>query len=181
MTDALTPPSPPRRRWLGAAVAAGAAAAGAGVAWWRLRPDPSANDVQALWALQLSRPEGGELVLANLKGKPLVVNFWATWCAPCVRELPALNQFHREFGPQGWQVVALAIDGPTPVREFLKKTPLDFPVGLAGLDGTEVMRALGNSNGGLPFSVVIDASGRIVQRKLGETSLEELSRWARGA
>jgi peroxiredoxin len=171
-----------RRHWLMAGVAGLAAAAGAGLAWHRTRlADADRAAAQALWALRLPRPEGGELALAGFQGKPLVLNFWATWCEPCVRELPALNRFHREFQARGWQVLALAVDSPTPVRSFLAEKPLGFPVALAGLDGHELMRTLGNVQGALPFSVVFSGDGRITQRKLGETRFEELQAWAAAA
>ena len=132
----------------------------------------------ALWALRLERPEGGELVLASLRGRPLVVNFWATWCPPCVKELPDLDRFQADHAARGWQVVGIAIDSPTAVRQFLTRQPLRFPIGLAGLEGTELSRQLGNTAGGLPFTVVLDSAGRIVQRKLGATSYPELASWA---
>jgi len=175
MTD--TPASLRRRLALAAGVAALAAAGGAWFGWRRAQP--SAGSLDTLWPQQFDTPSGGApLVAASLRGKPLVLNFWASWCAPCVREMPALDRFHREYAPRGWQVVGLAIDGPTPVREFLAKTPVGFPIGLAGLTGTELVRTLGNTQGGLPFTVVIDASGRIAHQKLGETSFEELAGWA---
>jgi thiol-disulfide isomerase/thioredoxin len=161
-----------------------AALGGAGLAAWRRSQPPAGGAVAGddpvppdLWTLQLDRPEGGTLDLASLRGKPLVLNFWATWCPPCVREMPALDRFHQDFGPKGWQVVGLAIDGPTPVRGFLAKTPVRFPIGLAGLGGTELVRTLGNTGGGLPFTVLVDAAGRVRQRKLGETSYDELAGW----
>ena len=178
----------PKRRNLAVAGVAGAAAlAGAGLAWWRQpapAPQPTGADAAALadlWALRLDRPEGGELVLASLRGKPLLINFWATWCPPCVKEMPELDRFHQAFAPQGWQVLGLAIDGPTPVRAFLQKVKIGFPIGLAGLDGTTLVRSLGNPSGGLPFSVLVGAQGQVLQRKLGETSFDELAGWARQA
>ena len=183
------PTGPGRRRLLSIGVAAAAALAGLGTAWWRQPGAPTSADVAAaaaaagdpldrLWSLSLARPEGGELALVTLRGKPLLINFWATWCPPCVRELPEIDRFHREFGPRGWQVLGLAIDGPTPVREFLTRVKIGFPIVLAGLEGTELVNRLGNPQGGLPFSVMIDGSGRVLQRKLGETHFDELAGWA---
>jgi len=76
-------------------------------------------------------------------------------------------------------VVGLAIDTLGPVQEFLKKLPLGFPVGLAGASGSELARALGNRGGALPFTVLLDASGSVAQRKLGQTQYDELVSWAR--
>jgi thiol-disulfide isomerase/thioredoxin len=164
------------------ASAAGIALVG-GIAGYRWRERHAADaaapaDDGGLWGLRFTRPEGGELAMAEQRGKPMVLNFWATWCAPCVQEMPELDRFHREFGARGWQVIGLAIDGPTPVRQFLARQPVSFPIGLAGLDGTELSRRLGNPSGSLPFSVVFDTQGRPVQRKLGQTSFAELARWA---
>ncbi|AWI54561.1 redoxin [Aquabacterium olei] len=171
--------------------------AAAGGAWWAWRRQPAeatspaqtpspglttATDSDTLpaafWQREFEQPAGGPLDWAALKGRPLLINFWATWCPPCVKEMPELDRFHREFGARGWQVVGLAVDGPTPVREFLARTPVGFPIGLAGLDGTELATALGNTAGGLPFSVLIDAQGRIRQRKMGATHFDELAAWA---
>jgi thiol-disulfide isomerase/thioredoxin len=110
-----------------------------------------------------------------------VLNFWATWCAPCIKEMPELDRFHREHAAQGWQVVGVAIDQPEPVREFLQRVPVGFPIAVAGLAGMELLRALGNPSGALPFTVVFAADGRVVRRKLGETTARELAGWARAA
>ncbi len=165
-----------RRTLIVGGVAGAAALAGAGAAWWRLRveePPLPAN----FWDSRFERPEGGELTLASLRGKPMVLNFWATWCAPCVTELPLLDRFHREQNPRGWTVVGLAVDSPTPVREFLRQHPLSLPVGLAGLEGVEFGRLLGNTQGGLPFTVVIDAAGQVRSRKLGALKPADIEAW----
>jgi len=131
------------------------------------------------WQQQFDAPAGAPLALSAYQGKPLLINFWATWCPPCVKELPELDRFAREFATQGWQAIGLAIDGPTPVREFLAKVRVGLPVGLAGFGGTELAQALGNEAGGLPFSILIDAKGRVRQRKMGATHFDELAKWAR--
>jgi thiol-disulfide isomerase/thioredoxin len=167
-------PAPQQRRWLlGAGLAA--AVAGAGVAWWRLQPGAVQQEaVQGFWRMRFVRPTGGELALADFRGRPLLVNFWATWCPPCVEELPMIEALWRENAVKGAQVVALAIDQPSSVRRFLDRQSLTFPVGLAGLEGTELARGLGNLNGGLPFSVFFRADGSIFQRKLGQLTQEDL-------
>jgi hypothetical protein len=89
-----------------------------------------------------------------------------------------LDRFQRDHAARGWQVVGMAVDGPTPVREFLARRPLSFAIGLAGFGGTELSRQLGNERGALPFTVVFDRQGRPVRRRLGATNQEELARWA---
>jgi len=172
-----------RRHALMAGVAASAAAAGVGWQLWRERAeagaDATAQDtVDALFRLRLPRPDGSELSLATLRGKPLVLNFWATWCPPCIKEMPELDRFHQAYAPRGWQVLGLAVDRAEPVRDFLARHPVGFAIALTGLDGTEIARPLGNPKGLLPFTVVFDTKSRIVHRKLGQTSMAELSGWA---
>ena len=171
--------SPRRRRLLYAGVAGAAALGGAGLAWWKFQPHAMESGVeQALWSMEFERPEGGMVSLQSMAGKPLLLNFWATWCPPCVDELPMLNDFYRQQSPAGWQVLGLAIDQPSAVRKFLQRIPLEFPVGLAGLGGTDLGRSLGNLTGGLPFTVVLGASGRVLHRKMGQVTPQDLKEWA---
>ena len=129
---------------------------------------------QAFWARRFAGLDGTELEVARWRGKPLLVNFWATWCPPCVKELPEINQFYKEASTKGWQVLGLAVDQAAPVKAFLQKTPLDFAVALAGPEGLTLVRELGNPAGGLPFSVVFDEAGEISWRRLGVSRLEDL-------
>jgi thiol-disulfide isomerase/thioredoxin len=175
---AATPAAAPRRRTLLYAAAAVGAAAGAGLAWWRLRPAAVQDQAMAaLWELEFDMPNGGRLVMARLRGQMLLLNFWATWCPPCIEELPLLNVFYQENKLNGWQVLGLAVDQLAPVQAFLQRQPLDFPVALAGVEGLALSKSLGNQLGGLPFSVLISADGSILERKIGRLSANDLAAW----
>ena len=167
-----------RRAWVTGTVAVVAGLAGAGWAWRRHTPvaaDPSA--VAGLWDQIWDAPQGGKVTMAEWRGRPLLINFWATWCPPCVEELPMLDAFYQQHRAQGWQVLGLAVDQPSAVRSFLGRHPLAFPVGLAGLGGTELSRQLGNAGGGLPFSVLLGPQGALIERKVGQLKADDLARW----
>lgn len=172
----------PMRGGLIAAVLVAAGAAGIWFGQGRHLPAAVTADAARLEAHELADSDGRPMPFSAWRGKWLVVNFWATWCPPCIKEMPELDAFAQEqaaLGPAGWQVIGLAVDGPTPVREFLARTPVSFPVGLAGFGGTELARSLGNGGGGLPFTVVLDARGEVIHRKLGATDLKEMKDWRR--
>lgn len=173
--------SPDRRRWaLAAGVAAAATAAGIGWSVWRRRDTLGleANVAAELWSSNFESPDGTGLAMASLRGHPLVLNFWATWCPPCLREMPALDRFAREFAGRGWRVVGLAADKPAPVRDFLARTPVSYRIGLVDFAGIELARRLGNLSGGLPFTLLFGRDSAVLQRRMGETSYEQLASWA---
>jgi thiol-disulfide isomerase/thioredoxin len=177
----MTAPAVSRRGWLAAAVGVCVAGGGAGLVWRRSQQQSQAlSEIETLfWKQQFTRVDGTVMAMADFKGRPLVLNFWATWCPPCVDELPLLNAFYGKNKAKSWQVLGLAVDQVVPVTRFLSQSPLAFPVALAGFPGVELSRSLGNLSGGLPFTVVFDSAGQIVHRKMGKVSADDLRVWER--
>jgi len=190
MIDTPANPSPPnaspaRRRWLLGGVAVLAAVGGATVAWRRQTPAtpvaegaPVSGPAGGLWSLQLSTPQGSPMALAALRGRPLLVNFWATWCPPCIEELPLLSSFFQQNSSKGWQVLGIAVDQADAVNRFLARSPVSFAVAMAGMAGLELSKSLGNLSGGLPFTVVLTADGEVAHRKIGRVTESDLSAWS---
>ena len=172
----IAPKESPRRRWALGALAATALGAGVGASWWRNRPKPDAAPA-GLWARQWVSPQGPSIAMQSFQGRPLLVNFWATWCPPCIEELPLIEAFYQQNKANGWQVLGLAVDKLERVQSFLKATPLSFAIGMAGLEGTELSRELGNMTGSLPFTVVLARDGQIAQRKLWRIVQQDLDQW----
>ena len=168
-----------RRKAMYAGVAGLAAIVGAGVAWQRQAGGAGvAEELQAFWAAEFDTPDGTPLSMKTFQGRPLVINFWATWCPPCVEEMPLIDDFFRQNESKGWQVIGLAIDQPSRVRQFLAQFPVTYAIGLAGLTGTDLGKQMGNTVGGLPFTVVLDGQGKLIQRKLGKLTADEIKNWA---
>ena len=167
-----------RRQWLWMSLA-GLAGLSSAVAWQLHRqPVLAAADLAALWAAEFDAPDGTPVALQTFRGRPLVLNFWATWCPPCVAEMPLLDAFYQQNQAKGWQVLGLAIDQPSQVRRFLSQRPVSYSIGLAGLGGSELARQLGNESGALPFTLVLQPDGRVLQSKLGKLSESDITAWA---
>ncbi len=105
--------------------------------------------------------------LNEWQGRILICNFWATWCAPCREEIPLLMAAREKYGSQGVECVGIAIDNAAKVRDFTASLRISYPILLAEANGLDLMRGLGNSAGGLPYTVVADRHGGVVHRKLG--------------
>ena len=160
-----------------AGVAALAAIGGVGVAWKRQELGAiSPEALNSFWAAEFDTPAGESLSMKSLQGRPLVINFWATWCTPCIEEMPLIDAFFRENESKGWQVLGLAIDQPSRVRQFLTQFPVNYKIGLAGLNGTELGKLLGNDVGGLPFTVVLNAYGQLIFSKLGKLTSNDIKK-----
>lgn len=152
-------------------------AAGAWVAGHRLKPsaaEPAA--VTSLFAQSLPDVAGKQQALAQWRGKPMLVNFWASWCAPCVQEMPELSALQQELGPNSLRIVGIGIDSSANIREFAQKLSVSYPLYVGTIDASELSRQFGNQAGGLPFTVLIAADGSIRKTYLGRLKMDEIRR-----
>jgi thiol-disulfide isomerase/thioredoxin len=163
------------KRQLLLASLAGVGALAAGL-WTANRKADQTDALPDLWALTLQTPSGGSFPLSQFKGKPLLINFWATWCPPCIEEMPLLDKFHSENIKinNGLQLIGIAADKAESVVKFLDKTHVAFPIAISGFDGIALSKTLGNATGGLPYTVLIDKNGTILFKKEGQLSADEL-------
>ena len=169
-----------RRNVVLLAAALASVAIGAGTALRRSRGDDEDDGPMApvdIWSLAFEDVDAGSIALAGWRGRPLLLNFWATWCGPCVVEMPLLDRFAVEQGAAGWRVLALAVDQADPVRRFVAERALRIPVAIAGSVGLDLSRRLGNVGGGLPFTAVFDSAGTAVKRHLGAVNRNLLDGW----
>lgn len=113
----------------------------------------------------------------RFKGKPLLINVWASWCAPCIEEMPELARFAAKHADNGPQVVGLALDTPDAVLDFLGNVPVYYPIVIETPGPIDASVKLGNTQGLLPYSVLVDAQGRIVKQKLGPFKAGEIETW----
>jgi|SRR3989304_1945738 len=154
--------------------AAGVAAAAAGFLVGPLLLRDKGRGDSILRSATLVDLAGKPRQLAEWEGRVLVWNFWATWCAPCREEIPLLIAAREKYGPSGIEIVGIAVDNAANVREFSLSFSIPYPILLAEADGLDLMRKLGNSSGGLPYTVVIDRQGNLVHRKLGALKQADL-------
>lgn len=135
---------------------------------------PESPAVAALFAQQFEDVDGKTQSLSHFRGKTLVVNFWATWCAPCVEEMPELTALQREVASHNIQIVGIGIDSPSNIRAFAAKYQIAYPLFMAGMTGTDLSRNLGNQTGGLPFTVMIGPQGEVLKTYLGRLKMDQL-------
>lgn len=120
--------------------------------------------------------DGKPASLKALRGKRVLLNFWATWCGPCRREMPLLDSFSRSGRARGIETVGIALDDGTHVRDFLKKTPVHYPIWIGGDDSMDLLPALGNGGIVVPFTVLLDRQGKAVARWTGPLQEADLKR-----
>ena len=133
---------------------------------------------QPLPVLTLRGLDGNRVELpTRFAGRPLVINFWASWCGPCIREMPELQRFAAEQGTNGTQVVGIALDEADAVRAFLKRTPVTYPILLDAPGPADAGVSLGNPKGVLPYSVLVSADGRLLKQRIGPFAEGEIATW----
>lgn len=151
---------------------AAAAASAVGVALPPLTPIP----------VPIRTIDGRTLTNADIAGRFVVLNFWAPWCPPCVREMPELDRFARSEAGKNVLVIGLAIDEQDAVDKFVAAHPVSFPISILGYAGLAWARRLSNDpNVALPFTAVFDRSRRLAQHKFGATNASELADWVRAS
>jgi thiol-disulfide isomerase/thioredoxin len=161
------------------AVALAAAAGGAAYHLW-LGGDSGASSAAAaerLYAARLADMQGTPQPLEQWRGRVLVVNFWATWCAPCRAEIPGFVRLQERHGSRGLQFVGIAIDQPGKVADFAREFGINYPLLIGGMESLDLLRQAGNRQAVLPYTVVIDRHGKVASRQPGgltEARLEDL-------
>lgn len=139
-------------------------------------PGPAGSPTAALFAASMNDATGKAQTMAQWQGKPLLLNFWAPWCGPCVKEMPELSALAGELKAKNINVVGIGIDTPTNIAEFTTKYAIAYPIYVGGMNATELSREFGNKNGGLPYTVLIGADGKIAHTYLGTLKFDQLRR-----
>ena len=148
----------------------------AGIAGYLLSPPNRLGEVDASHVLAATLPDlaGVPQSIGSWKGKVLVINFWATWCPPCLEEIPLFVRLQRQMREQGLQFVGIAIDEPDKVRAFARDNAINYPIMIGQLDAIELSRTAGNEGGGLPYTLILDRSGRVISQHYGGLTEREL-------
>jgi peroxiredoxin len=151
--------------------------AGALLAWRRpVGPHVAAGAVDYFFTLNLDDADGVRHALASWRGKQLIVNFWATWCAPCVEEMPLLQALADQMQSSNVAVVGIAVDEPDNIRQFRREHGIRFDLLAAGFEGMELAQRLGNPDPVLPYTVLISADGRVMGQYSGRVDPAALQR-----
>jgi thiol-disulfide isomerase/thioredoxin len=117
--------------------------------------------------------EGKPRSILSWPGKSMIVNFWATWCAPCRREIPLLRELQKQHGAEGFQVVGIAVDIREDVVKYAQEMGIDYPILTGEQDGLDAVNKFGQGSIGFPFTVFTDSQGRVVLFHLGEIKKEQ--------
>jgi thiol-disulfide isomerase/thioredoxin len=137
-------------------------------------PAATANAIpESLPDFTLGDLAGKPTSIRSWPGKSMIVNFWATWCAPCRREIPLLRELQKQHGAEGFQIVGVAVDIREDVVKYAQEIGIDYPVLVGEQDGLDAVNKFGQGSIGFPFTVFTDNQGRIVLFHLGEIRKEQ--------
>jgi len=147
-------------------------------------PPPEGLEVAArgdrIPALELPALDGSAVRLPDGSGRPLLINYWASWCSPCIEEMPELDRFAASQGPDGVQVVGIALDDADAVRTFLQQVPVGYRILLDQPGPADTSVQLGNPAGVLPFTVLVDGNGVLQGQRIGPFRDGEVDGWVGG-
>ncbi len=130
-------------------------------------------------SLSVAALDGTAIALpADFAGRPLLVNLWASWCGPCIEEMPELDRYAREQGAGGVQVLGIALDDADAVRDFLRRIPVGYPIAVEPPGPADAGVQLGNPRGVLPYTALVSADGRLLKQKIGPFVPGEIDDWA---
>jgi len=139
---------------------------------------PVARRGEVIPTLRLPALDGTTVELpAAHAGKPILVNLWASWCGPCIEEMPELDRFAASQGANGTQVVGIALDDAAAVQAFLKRVPVRYTILLDEAGPRDAGVQLGNPKGVLPYTALISADGRLIKQKIGPFQHGEIDNW----
>ncbi|MDP3876236.1 MAG: TlpA disulfide reductase family protein [Methylobacter sp.] len=133
------------------------------------------NEPSPLPEFSLPDLSGHQRHISEWRGKVLVINFWATWCPPCRKEIPDFIALQQRYGDQGVQFIGIALEDQKPVIEYLAEHPINYPILLGGNNGIALARQLGNRVDAVPYTLVVDKQGQIIHRHPGEFDKEQLA------
>jgi thiol-disulfide isomerase/thioredoxin len=155
-------------------IAVASAAGGAGYFLWQRGADTRTERplgpkavAERVYAARLTDLKGAPQSIGQWRGQVLVINFWATWCAPCREEIPGFVSLQERYGARGLTFVGIALDQPDKIAEFAREFRINYPLLVGGLDTMELLREAGNRVGVLPYTLVIDRAGKLVSRQPG--------------
>lgn len=138
------------------------------------------SGLNAFWKMQMPGLDAKQLVMQDFKGKPLLINFWATWCPPCVSEMPLLERMYSENAAKNIQILGIAADKEEAVKRFVVQKQIHFPIAIAGGEAINLSKSLGNPLGSLPFSVFVHSDGTVQRVKIGELHEDDIKIWVKG-
>jgi len=170
-----TQPSALRRALLLGSAGLTASAAGALGGWWWLTHGAVDGEEGKLLSASFEDLSGRVTPMRTWQGKTRLINFWATWCAPCREEMPDFVIAQSRYADRGLQIIGIAIDRKPPVERFVRDLGINYPILMGDPAWLEAVKTMGNPQGVLPFSLVIGPDDRVMLRRVGKLKLSEIA------